>query len=76
MLRAAADQKVVRLRFDLVMLNLLRCTLEVLEQMDNGWRAGLLIGTVSKAGAHRAQGDPRLTHRESTEPLLETGRGP
>ena len=28
---------------------------------------------MSKAGAHRAQGDPRLTHRGSTEPLLETG---
>jgi len=27
MLRAAADQKVTRLRFDLVMLKLLRCTL-------------------------------------------------
>jgi len=26
MLRAAADQKVMRLRFDLVMLNLLSCT--------------------------------------------------
>src|SRR5215475_9643419 len=41
--------------------------------MDHRWCAGLLIGTVSKAGAHRAQGDPRLTHRGSTEPLLETG---
>jgi hypothetical protein len=44
--------------------------------MDDHWCAGLLIGTVSKAGAHRAQGDPLLTHRGSTEPLLETGRAP
>src|SRR5262245_45473628 len=41
--------------------------------MDDRWCAGLLIGTVSKVGANRAQGDPRLTHRGSTEPLLETG---
>ena len=78
MLRAAADQKVMRLRFDLVMLYLLCCTLEVWEflgQMDGDWCAGLPIGTVSKAGAHRARGEPLLTLRGSTEPLLEIGRG-